>query len=71
MGGSRQAAQITSKADTKAASEAALRYWHEKHGPETVTATVKDFGCHQQVDIVKDKKIIASLRYQAGAITEL
>lgn len=52
------------------ASEAALRYWHEKHGNDRVTTKVTDFGCHMQVDIVKEGKVAGSLRYQAGAISE-
>ncbi len=52
------------------AAEAGLSYWHEKHGSDAVTATVTDFGCHMQVDIVKDSKTIGSLRYQNGRIFE-
>lgn len=55
---------------TGQAAEAGLRYWQEKHGEEKVTAKVTDFGCHMQVDIVKDNKTVGSLRYQGGAITE-
>ncbi len=53
-----------------AATDAALRYWRAKHGPEAVTARAIDFGCHVQVDIVKNEKIIGSLRYQGGSIIE-
>jgi hypothetical protein len=56
---------------TQSAADACLQYWHAKHGPDTVSARSKDFGCHVQVDIVKDNKIISSLRYQNGSITEL
>lgn len=52
------------------AADAAMRYWQEKHGAESVTAKVTDFGCHMQVDIIKDDKVIGSLRYQGGAISE-
>lgn len=55
---------------SKAAGDAGLRYWHEKHGNEAVTTKVADFGCHLRVDILKNEKIIGSLRYQNGAITE-
>jgi hypothetical protein len=55
----------------KAAADAGLRYWHAKHGPDAVTARFTDFGCHIQVDIVKNEKIIGSLRYQDGNISEL
>jgi hypothetical protein len=52
------------------ASEAALRFWHQKHGNDPVSTKVTDFGCHMQVDIVKAGKLVGSLRYQAGAISE-
>jgi hypothetical protein len=55
----------------KAAADAGLRYWHAKHGSDAVTARFTDFGCHVQVDIVKNEKIIGSLRYQDGNISEL
>ncbi len=61
-------AREPSKSDK--AAEAGLSYWHEKHGSDAVTATVTDFGCHMQVDIVKDSKTIGSLRYQNGRISE-
>jgi hypothetical protein len=54
----------------KYAEEAGLKYWHEKYGPGAVSARLIDFGCHIQVDIVKDEKVIGSLRYQNGTITE-
>ncbi len=54
----------------QAAVNAALRYWHEKHGPDTVTAQPTDYGCHVQVDIIKDNKIIGSLRFQGGSIVQ-
>ncbi len=54
----------------QAAVSAALRYWHDKHGSSPVTAEPTDFGCHVQVDIIRDNKIISSLRYQGGRILE-
>ncbi len=52
------------------AAEAGLRYWHAMHGPDAVTARCTDFGCHVQVDILKNETIIGSLRYQDGNISE-
>jgi len=52
-------------------ADAGLRYWHAKHGLDAVTTQITDYGCHIQVDIVKNKKIIGSLRYQDGKITEM
>ncbi len=54
----------------QSAMSSALQYWHKKHGPDAVTAQANDYGCHVQVDIIKDKKIISSLRYQGGRIIE-
>ncbi len=53
------------------AADAGLRYWHAKHGPEVVTTRLTDYGCHVQVDIVKNNKIINSLQYQDGNIKEM
>lgn len=52
------------------AAEAGLEYWKTKYGPDQVAAKVRDFGCHMQIDIVKDETVIGSLRYQGGVITE-
>lgn len=68
-----EAAKLTEEGSTNAAkaTDAALKYWYEKHGPEKVDTKVTDFGCHMQVDILKNNKIVGSLRYQAGNISEL
>jgi hypothetical protein len=60
-----------STSDAEKASDAGLRFWHAKYGPDSVTTRLTDYGCHIQVDIVKNKEIIGSLRYQDGNITEL
>lgn len=52
------------------ATDAAVKYWHEKHGPRKVATKITDYGCHVQIDIIKDNKIIGSLRYQGGKISE-
>jgi hypothetical protein len=57
--------------DPKTAEAACLKYWQDKHGPDSVTTKLTDFGCHVQVDIKKNNKNIASLKYQNGSITEL
>jgi hypothetical protein len=53
------------------AADAGVRYWQEKHGGEAVTARTTDFGCHIQVDILRENKIVRSLRYQDGSISEM
>jgi hypothetical protein len=71
MPGGKNTAQQPATEKTRAASAAGLQYWKEKHGPETVDTRLTDFGCHIQVDIVKNEKVVGSLRYQGGAISEL
>ncbi|HTG02027.1 MAG TPA: SurA N-terminal domain-containing protein [Nitrospirota bacterium] len=56
---------------TAQAAEAALDYWHKTHGNANVAAKVQDFGCHMQIDIVQGQKIIGSLQYRGGQITEM
>jgi hypothetical protein len=57
--------------DVGKAADAGLRFWRAKYGPDAVTTRLTDYGCHIQVDIVKNNKIICSLRYQDGSITEI
>lgn len=56
---------------SKTAEAACLKYWQDKHGADSVTTKLTDYGCHFQVNIIKNDKSIASLRYQNGSITEL
>jgi hypothetical protein len=55
----------------KAAQDAALAYWQKQNGAGPVETKVTDFGCHVQVDIIANKKVAKSLRYQNGTITEM
>ena len=55
----------------KAAQAAALAYWQKENGSGPVETKVTDFGCHIQVDIISNKQIAKSLRYQNGAISEM
>ncbi len=52
------------------AVDSALRYWHARHGNEAVTTKVTDYGCHLEIDIMKNNNVIGSLVYQNGSITE-
>jgi len=67
--GAGEAAQEKSSR-AQAAADAGLRYWHEKHEQKDVSASVTDYGCHMQVDIIEKGKKLASLRYQNGSIFE-
>jgi len=51
-------------------ADAGLAYWREKLGGGEAGARVTDFGCHVQVDIIRDGKTVKSLQYQNGKITE-
>jgi hypothetical protein len=51
-------------------ADAGLAYWREKLGGGEAGARVTDFGCHVQVDIIRDGKAVKSLQYQNGKITE-
>ncbi len=55
----------------RAATEAGLAYWRQKNGQAGVSTRLTDFGCHIQIDIVKDSRTVKSLRYQNGTITEM
>ncbi len=71
---SMQRGQIGNMPQASQASEArkaALAYWRERYGGSPVDTRVQDFGCHIEVDIVKDNRIAKSLRYQNGTITEM
>lgn len=65
------ASSSPSKNLSQSAEAACLKYWHDKHGADSVTTKLTDFGCHVQVDIIKNNKSIASLKFQNGSITEL
>ncbi len=58
------------KTTEREAIKAGLAYWKKNRGAEEVTARVKDFGCHLQVDILRSGELLASLRYQNGQVTE-
>jgi len=65
------AAYKTAASDAGKAADTGLRFWYAKHGLDSVTTRLTDYGCHIQIDIVKNEKIIGSLRYQDGNITEM
>jgi hypothetical protein len=71
QGNGRAAVSKRAASDVGKAADAGLRFWHAKYGPDAVTTRLTDYGCHIQVDIVKNNKIIGSLRYQDGSITEI
>lgn len=41
----------------------AIAYYSAKYGDSDVTARVLNYGCHLQIDIIKNGKVIKSLTY--------
>lgn len=41
----------------------AIAYYREKYGDGDVTARTLNYGCHVQIDILKDGKVVKSLSY--------
>lgn len=65
--GSGQVDQKTEKEAEKAALEAYRKVNPSEQG---ISAKVSDFGCHIQVDIQKDGRVIKSYAYQGGRVFE-
>ncbi|OGP57529.1 MAG: hypothetical protein A2162_12185 [Deltaproteobacteria bacterium RBG_13_52_11b] len=48
-----------------------LEYYEKKTGKKGADTKVTDFGCHIQVDIIEDGKLILSLTYRQGEVQEI
>ena len=55
----------------KEAKAKALEYYEKKTQKKGASAKVTNFGCHIQVDIIEDGKIIVSLTYKQGEVQEI
>lgn len=53
------------------AREAALKAYREKYGQALVTATVTNYGCHVQMDIIEGRKTLKSYAYREGKAWEI
>ncbi|MGE5528560.1 MAG: SurA N-terminal domain-containing protein [Patescibacteria group bacterium] len=54
------------------AEREALKYYRNKYGAgKDVTAKAANYGCHIQVDIIKNGKVIKSLGYGGGQVYEI
>lgn len=51
--------------------EKALRYHAEHYGKDSVLTSVTNYGCHIQVDVLKDGKIVRSFTYSGGQFFEI
>jgi hypothetical protein len=49
----------------------ALEYYEKKTQKKGASAKVTDFGCHIQVDILEDGKVLLSLTYRQGEVQEI
>ncbi|HEY3375397.1 MAG TPA: hypothetical protein VGK02_10070 [Candidatus Aquicultor sp.] len=58
-------------ADAKQLQNIAIQWYAKQYGDANVTADVKDYGCHQQINIIKDGKVVKELKYQNGQLTQL
>jgi SurA-like protein len=55
----------------KEAKEKGLEYYEKKTQKKGASARVTNFGCHIQVDIIEDGKVVVSLTYNQGQVQEI
>ena len=55
----------------KEARAKALEYYEKKTQKKGASARVTNFGCHIQVDIIEDGKVVLSLTYRQGEVQEI
>ncbi len=55
----------------KEAKVKALEYYEKKTQKKGAIARVTNFGCHVQVDIIEDGKVVVSLTYRQGEVQEI
>jgi hypothetical protein len=67
-GGKAQPLDPKIEADAKAKG---LEYYEKKTQKKGASATVTNFGCHIQVDIIEDGKVVVSLTYRQGEVQEI
>jgi len=48
-----------------------LDFYAARYGDTAVQAQVRDFGCHQEIYILKDGQLVMRLAYQGGELYEL
>jgi D-Tyr-tRNAtyr deacylase len=55
----------------KQAKAKGLEYYEKKTQKKGASARVTNFGCHIQVDIIEDGKVVISLTYKQGEVQEI
>ena len=68
---SRGGGSLNLQAENEAKKAALEAYQKNNPGENGVTTKVTDYGCHMQVDIQKDGKIVKSYSYQGGKAFEI
>ena len=69
-GGGGRAQPLNPKIEQEAKAKS-LEYYEKKTLKKGASARVTNFGCHIQVDIIQDGKVVASLTYNNGEIQEI
>jgi predicted nucleic acid-binding Zn ribbon protein len=69
-GGSGKAQPLDPKIEEDAKAKG-LEYYAKKTQKKGANARVTDFGCHVQVDIIEDGKVVVSLTYKQGNVQEI
>ncbi|MCX5908460.1 MAG: hypothetical protein NTY64_15070, partial [Deltaproteobacteria bacterium] len=70
-GQSRSSSLLDPRTESEAEKVALEAYQKANPGEKEVTAHVTDYGCHIQVDVRKDGKIVKSYSYQGGKAYEI
>jgi hypothetical protein len=68
---SRPGGQINPQTENDAKRAALEAYQKANPADKEVTAKVTDYGCHMQVDIQKEGRIVKSYSYQGGRVFEI
>lgn len=69
-GGSGRAQPLDPKLEQEAKAKG-LEYYEKKTQKKGASAKVTNFGCHIQVDIIEDGKVVVSLTYNQGEVQEI
>jgi hypothetical protein len=69
-GGGGRARPLDPKIEKEAKAKG-LEYYEKKTQKKGASARVTNFGCHIQVDIIEDGKVVVSLTYKQGEVQEI
>ena len=69
-GGGGKAQPVNPKIEQEAKAKG-LEYYEKKTNKKDANAMVANFGCHFQVAIMEDEKVVTSLTYRQGEVEEI